>query len=111
MRVLLDEDLPHQLRHHIPNHDVFTVSFMGWKGLKNGELLGMVEKGGFNVFVTGDKKLNSQQNLTGRTMGVVVLSAQKFDQLQPHLQAISDAVDQSQPGATYWVECGSASRS
>ena len=45
----------------------------------------MVEKGGFNVFVTGDKKLISQQNLTGRTMGVVVLSAQKFDQLQPHL--------------------------
>jgi hypothetical protein len=105
VRVLLDEDLPHQLRHHIPNHEVFTVSYMGWKGLKNGELLGTAEEAGFDVFVTGDKKLVSQQNLKGRNIGAVVLSAQKIDQLRPHLQAIIHAINQSEPGTACKVDC------
>lgn len=106
MKVLLDEDLPHQLRHYIPNHEVFTVSYMGWKGLKNGELLGTAEEAGFEVFVTGDKKLSSQQNLTGRKVAAVVLSAQKMDQLRPHLPAINHAINQSEPGTVCKVECG-----
>jgi len=106
VRVLLDEDLPHRLRHHIPNHDVFTVSYMGWQGLKNGELLRTAEAAGFEVFVTGDKKLSSQQNLTGRKVAAVVLSAQKMDQLRPHLPAINDAINQSVPGTVCKVDCG-----
>ena len=31
--------MPHKLRMAIPNHDVSTVAYLGWKGLKNGELL------------------------------------------------------------------------
>jgi hypothetical protein len=34
VKVLLDEDLPHKLRTAIPNHDVSTVAYLGWKGLK-----------------------------------------------------------------------------
>jgi len=39
MKFLLDENLPHDLRHFIPGHEVFTVAFMGWAGVKNGDLL------------------------------------------------------------------------
>lgn len=29
-RVLCDENLPHKLRVLIPEHDLFTVAYMGW---------------------------------------------------------------------------------
>ena len=29
MKVLLDENLPHRLRHEFPSHEVMTVAYMG----------------------------------------------------------------------------------
>jgi len=108
MRVLLDEDLPHQLRLLIPDHAVFTVKYLGWKGLKNGELLRTAEAAGYEVFVTGDQNLTDQQNMKGRAIGVVVLTAQKIRELRPHLQAIKSAVDRSKPGTVQFVQCKSS---
>jgi hypothetical protein len=34
MKLLLDENLPHQLRHEIGGHECFTVTYMGWSGVK-----------------------------------------------------------------------------
>ena len=48
---------------------------MGWAGLKNGELLRTAEENGIEVFVTGDQTLAYEQNLTGRRLAVVALSA------------------------------------
>ena len=40
MRVLLDENLPHTLRQLFENPiEVITVSYRGWTGKENGELL------------------------------------------------------------------------
>lgn len=78
MKVLLDEDLPHKLRLHIPNHDVRTVAYLGWDGLRNGELLRTAEKDGLEVLVTGDENLSYQQNLSGRKIGIVVLAQQDW---------------------------------
>jgi hypothetical protein len=39
MKLLLDENLPKRLKLDFPEHEIFTVSDMGWKGKKNGELL------------------------------------------------------------------------
>jgi len=54
MKLLLDENLPHKLRQFLPGHDVFTVSFMGWGGLKNGRLLANALAAGFEVILTVD---------------------------------------------------------
>jgi hypothetical protein len=64
VKVLLDENLDHGLRKHLSGHDVVTVRFMGWAGLKNGELLRAAEDNGVEVLVTGDRTLNYEQNLT-----------------------------------------------
>ncbi len=74
MKVLLDENLPHRLRNRLSGHEVFTVSYMGWAGLKNGELLNAAEQLGFEAFVTGDQTLSYEQNFTGRRLAVLVLS-------------------------------------
>ncbi|MGD9634930.1 MAG: hypothetical protein AB7G28_20195 [Pirellulales bacterium] len=52
MKLLLDENLPHQLRHEIPGHDCSTVAFMGWSGLENGELLREAAHAGFDAMLT-----------------------------------------------------------
>lgn len=48
---------------------------MGWDGLKNGELLAKAQID-FDVFVTGDRNLTFQQDLTKFDMAVVVLQSE-----------------------------------
>jgi hypothetical protein len=74
VKVLLDENLDHALR-HILGHQVVTVAFMGWAGLKNGELLRTAEEDGVDVLLTGGGTLSYEQNLTGRRLAIVALSA------------------------------------
>jgi predicted nuclease of predicted toxin-antitoxin system len=80
MRILLDECLPNLLRHEITGHQVATVRRMGWSGTKNGALLALAE-GNFEVFLTVDRNIQYQQNLTGKTISIVVLMA-KNNQLE-----------------------------
>jgi hypothetical protein len=54
VKVLLDEDLPHLLRHHIKTHEVQTAAYAGFAGLKNGKLIEALAADRFAVFVTGD---------------------------------------------------------
>jgi len=74
MRLLLDESIPVKLRRSLPNHDVRTVVETGWSGVKNGELLAFAANE-FDAFVTVDKNLPYQQNLTTLPVAVVVLDA------------------------------------
>jgi hypothetical protein len=106
VKVLLDEDLPHKLRMAISNHDVSTVAYVGWSGLKNGQLLKATEDAGFEVFVTADKKMSKQQNLKGLALAVVVLSTLEWKLMKPHLGRIQTAVDAAVPGSFQEVECG-----
>jgi predicted nuclease of predicted toxin-antitoxin system len=110
VKVLLDEQLPHRLRTHLAAHDVYTVDYMGWAGLKNGELLRVAEADGFEVFLTGDKNLAYQQSLAGRRMAIITLTAIDFDILKPNLSLIVAAIDSAEPGAFLTVECGTFRR-
>lgn len=56
MRVLLDESIPQDLRHGLVSHEVKTVGFMGWLGIKNGQLLRLATEQ-FDVFITLDQNL------------------------------------------------------
>lgn len=100
MRVLLDEQLPRQLAPHLGGHEVRTVQQEGWAGLKNGELLTKAETARFQVFVTGDRNLEYQQNLRNRTIGVVVLAAPSnaLEDLLPLVAETLDAVGIVAPG-------------
>jgi len=65
VKVLLDENLDHRLRKTLGSHEVFTASYKGWDGFKNGELLQAAEDDGFDVLVTGDQTLHYEQSLRG----------------------------------------------
>ncbi len=110
MKVLLDENLPHLLRNNLGEHDVFTVRYKGWAGLKNGELLKTAEHEGFEVLVTGDQTISYEQNLTGRSVAIVVLSSIDWHILKNHLLSIIAAVDSALPGTFQAVDCGAFTR-
>lgn len=55
--MLLDEDLPRQLKRHLANHNTITVQEMGWAGTKNGRLLDLATSAAFDVFITADRNL------------------------------------------------------
>jgi hypothetical protein len=46
LRVLLDENMPHQLRMQLPLHEVSTAVYAGFGGFKNGDLLNTAEAAG-----------------------------------------------------------------
>jgi hypothetical protein len=53
MKLLLDECLPRSLKRALPGYDVSTVPEMGLAGIKNGQLLALMEPV-FDVFITID---------------------------------------------------------
>jgi hypothetical protein len=110
VRALLDENLPHLLRKNLGDHEVFTVRYMGWAGLKNGELLKTAEENGIEVFITGDQTLSYEQNLTGRGVAMVVLSSIDWHVLKDNLPPILAALDKAMPGSFQEVECGNSNR-
>jgi hypothetical protein len=110
LKVLLDENLDHALRKLLGNHDVVTASHMGWAGVQNGELLRAAEDNGIEVLLTGDQTLRFEQNLTGRRLAIVALSAIQLPILKGHLPRIIAAIDQAKPGSFQAVECGRLSR-
>lgn len=58
--------LPTACEKNLTGHDVFTVSYKGWTGLRNGQLLQKAEEDGTEVILTGDRTLVYEQNLSGR---------------------------------------------
>ncbi len=75
MRLLLDENVPRQLKRDIIGHEVFTVRDKGWNGKLNGELLKLMLAEQFDALITADKNLQHQQNFAKYTIAVFVLTA------------------------------------
>jgi predicted nuclease of predicted toxin-antitoxin system len=74
MKLLLDESLPKKLKRSLGEHEVSTVTEMGWRGIKNGKLLALAA-GSFDAFLTADQNLGYQQNLKQLALSVIVLEA------------------------------------
>lgn len=73
MLILLDHSTPAPLRYELEGHLVVEAVERGWERLANGALLDVAEAAGFEVFVTADKNIRHQQNLTGRKISIVAL--------------------------------------
>lgn len=99
MRLLLDECMPKRLKHELPGHDVRTVQEMGWAGIKNGALLRLASSQ-FDALLTVDQGIEYQQDLSGVTIGLLVLLAgsNDIDDLRPLLPSTMAALESLQPG-------------
>lgn len=91
MRILLDECLPEDLKGWLGDWDVTTVREMGWAGMSNGELLRRAEEQ-FDLFVTADRRLRYQQNLSGRRLAILVLPTNRLRVLRGMISEIQAAL-------------------
>jgi hypothetical protein len=84
VRVLLDECLPRRLKRELVGHDARTAPEMGWASKRNGELLALAISD-FDVFVTADRNLSYEQDLSAFDIAVIVLVARsnRLEDLRP----------------------------
>jgi hypothetical protein len=100
MRILIDECVDEHLRHLFVEHDCQTARHAKLAGLSNGELLSEAERGGFEVLITVDQNMPSQQNFGDRTIAVLVLCApsNRLRDLVPLMPSALSALSSVKPG-------------
>ncbi len=98
MRVLFDQGTPAPLRRSLPGHSVETAYERGWSGLSNGDLLKAAEDASYDLLITTDQNLRYQQNLTGRTLAILVLPTTRWPVIKQHVTEIAEAVGSIQAG-------------
>lgn len=101
MRLLLDENLPQQLRNEIPGHDCVTVGYLGWAGIDNGRLLARAAAEGIDALLTNDSNIEYEQNLANLPIAVVVIHAPSndIDDLRPLIPSILGLLSNLPPTA------------
>lgn len=104
MRVLFDHSVPAPLRHALAGHIVIEAIERGRDTLGNGALLDAAEAAGFQVFITADKNIQYQQNLTRRNITVVVLGNAQWPVLRRHVEAVLAVVNAATAGSYIEVE-------
>jgi hypothetical protein len=103
--VLLDECTPRRLKEALPGHDIRTVADMRWRGRKNGELLS-VASGQFDAFITVDRGIEYQQNVSAFAIAVLLLRARSndIDDLTPLMPRVRELLSGLRPGQVLHVE-------
>ena len=104
MRVLFDNGTPRGVAGGLTGHTVEEARSHGWDTLRNGELLDVAEAEGFDVFLTTDRNIRYQQNLTGRKSAIVVLDKARWKLIRHRLPEIAAAVAAAEPGSLVQVE-------
>lgn len=96
MTILLDESVPRLLKIHLGEFAIVTVHELGWTGMKNGELLEAASQQ-FTIFITADKNIRYQQNLSGNPLSIIVLPTNQVPLVLTLLPLIRDTVLAIQP--------------
>ena len=98
-RILLDSNLPVDLRHCLSPYPVETARYAGLHLLDDGPLLDAMA-GKFEVLVTADLSIAYQQNLVGRPVALAVLSARsnRLSDLLPLMPELLRAIASINPG-------------
>jgi predicted nuclease of predicted toxin-antitoxin system len=92
LKILLDQNVPAPLTRFLLGHNVIHTSTIGWETFSNGDLLAAAETDGFELLITADKNIRYQQNLTVRTIALVVLSTNDWPSVRAQLDIIVEAV-------------------
>ena len=91
MKLILDECIDRRLTKEFIDYEIKTVPQMGWAGTKNCKLLALIETE-LDIFITVDRNLSFQQNLSQFNIAVVVLQAKsnRLMDLKPLVPKILD---------------------
>jgi len=75
MKILLDECINKRLKNHLTDFQVYTITELGWSGIKNGKLMTLCVENNFDILLTIDKNLRFQQNLDKYFLTIAILNS------------------------------------
>lgn len=106
MKLLLDENMPVELRREIHGHVCETVAYRRWTGKRNGELLQLAADAHFDALLTKDTNLPYQRDATNLPLAVIVLATptNKPDDIRRLMPALLAALRELTPNAITVVE-------
>ncbi len=93
MRILFDQGTPVPLRQYLTEHSVTTAYEEGWSNLSNGDLLKSAEVKGYQIFVTTDRNLRYQQNLSDRQIAIVVSLSTSWPKVRTQTEKVCGVID------------------
>jgi hypothetical protein len=99
MRILFDHSTPAPLRQTLTSHVVVEALERRWQTLENGPLLDADEAEGFEIFITADKNIRYQQNISDRKIAVVILGNAQWPVLRRHADKVVAALNAATPGS------------
>jgi predicted nuclease of predicted toxin-antitoxin system len=101
MKLLLDECLPVRLRTLLHGHDVYTVQYMGWLGIRNSQLLSQAASADFDGLITIDEGFAHEQDIQRLPVAVVLIRSPSnaMDALRPLVPEILKVLDDLRSGA------------
>ena len=79
MKILLDENIDVRLKSLFPvaENEVYTVTELGWGGMKNDELLELLAENNFDCWIIVDKAILYRRNMSELPCMVTVLDADR----------------------------------
>ena len=103
MKLLLDECVPEDLKEFIAGHSVSSTAGMGWKGIKNGELMRRAADAGFEAFLTADKNIQYQQNIGKYQLAIIVFDVYQntITELRKKLPSLYELLPKTETGKLY----------
>jgi hypothetical protein len=104
MLILLDENLlSRKLKKSLVDagHVVENVEDMGWRGVKDRELLALAAAYPFDAFITADKNLPYQQNLRELALRIVIfdVTSTRPDYLLPLMIQLGEVLNSLAAGS------------
>lgn len=105
MKILLDECVTKKVKPLLAEHQTFTVTEMGWSGLKNGKLMAKAIENQFDVLLTIDKNLAYQQNIKQYALAIVILDTptSKLEAIKPLLPSFLARILSFEKGNAHFI--------
>jgi hypothetical protein len=104
LRVLLDAQIPKRLKKSIIGHNLWTAKDQDLHELPDGALLDVIEQLRFDVLITMNKSIQFQNQLQGRSFGVILLRAKSnIKHLLPLVPALLQALETVKPGEIHAI--------
>lgn len=98
MKILFDHCTPAPLRRYLTGHSVDTAYELGWETRRNGALLDLAERHGYEILVTTDQSIRYQQNIFGRQISLLLLLSNSWPRIRLHIESIQVALNEIRPG-------------
>ena len=89
MRILLDNNVPRLLTSNLPDHQADSAFQRDWHTLTNGELM-----------ITADQRIHYQQNLSRRSIAVLIITSNERQAVSNAVAVINDASNSMAAGET-----------